>query len=179
MHAAAALTLAVGLGLSGCGSVPEKFGGERFLNLVTPYRMEVVQGNVVTREQAAAVKPGMTRAQVRDILGSPMLTDMFHADRWDYVFTIVRQGTAPQRRTLAAYFNGERLERLDAPDLPTEQEFVASITRADSASAALPALELSDAQRRALPAPAAASAVGGATLEPLGAARSYPPLEPM
>jgi outer membrane protein assembly factor BamE len=59
-----------------------------------------VQGNVVTSEQVARVKPGMTRAQVRDILGTPLLTDPFHADRWDYLFTIRRQGC---RRSAAAW----------------------------------------------------------------------------
>ena len=58
-----------------------------------PYRIDVAQGNVVTKEQLARVSPGMSRLQVRDILGSPLLTDPFHADRWDYVFTIKRPGT--------------------------------------------------------------------------------------
>ena len=75
---------------------------DSFLGFITPYRVEIVQGNAVTREQATRVKPGMTRAQVRDILGSPMLTDQFHADRWDYLFTIRRQGTEPQRRSVVA-----------------------------------------------------------------------------
>src|SRR5262245_29527013 len=81
----------------------------QFLNRVTPYRIDIVQVNVVTQELAAQIKPGMSRAQVRDILGSPMLTDMFHADRWDYVFTIRRQGTEPQRRTVVAHFEGDAL----------------------------------------------------------------------
>ena len=51
-------------------------------DLFTPYKVEVVQGNVVTKEQAALIKPGLSRAEVRDVLGSPLLTDVFHADRW-------------------------------------------------------------------------------------------------
>jgi outer membrane protein assembly factor BamE len=82
------LALAVA-GLAGCGSLQSS---DNFLGVVTPYRVEVVQGNVITSEQSAMVKPGLTRAQVRDVLGSPLLTDIFHADRWDYVFTIRRQG---------------------------------------------------------------------------------------
>jgi outer membrane protein assembly factor BamE len=84
--------------------------GDSFLGVITPYRIDIVQGNVVTQGAAAAVKPGMTRAQVRDMLGSPLLTDPFHADRWDYVFTIRRQGTEPQRRSVVAHFEGRPAE---------------------------------------------------------------------
>jgi outer membrane protein assembly factor BamE len=81
--------------LAGCSSLQSS---DNFLGVITPYRVEIVQGNVVTKEQVAAVKPGMTRTEVRDALGSPLLTDIFHADRWDYVFTIKRPGTQPQER---------------------------------------------------------------------------------
>ena len=67
-------------------------------------------------------------AQVRDLLGSPMLADPFHADRWDYIFTIRRQGTEPQRRHVVVWFEGDALKSVDAPsDIPTERDFVASI----------------------------------------------------
>ena len=61
-----------GLALAGCHSLQTS---ENFLGVVTPYRVEVVQGNVVTSEQVAQVKTGQTRAQVRDVLGSPLLAD--------------------------------------------------------------------------------------------------------
>ncbi|HET7793292.1 MAG TPA: outer membrane protein assembly factor BamE, partial [Rhizobacter sp.] len=111
--------------LGGCGTLQDS---DNFLGIITPYRIEVVQGNVLTKEQVAMIKPGMTRAQVRDVLGSPLLTDPFHADRWDYVFTIRRQGTEPQRISVVAYFEGDALKKLDAPELPSEREFVASIS---------------------------------------------------
>ena len=155
-------------------SLPSLSTGDTFLGLITPYRMDIVQGNVVTREQVALVKPGMPRAQVRDLLGSPMLTDMFHADRWDYVFTIRRPGTDPQRRAVVAYFKGDLLERLEAPELPSEQEFVASISRVRPAGNK-PLLELSAEQKSALPVPPALPAVAPL---PTGAVRIYPPLEP-
>ena len=156
-------------------SIASLTSGDGLFGVIKPYRMDIVQGNVVTREQAAQVKPGMPRAQVRDILGSPMLTDVFHGDRWDYVFTIRRPGTEPQRRTVVAYFKGDVLERLDAPALPTEREFVSSISRANVAQKT-PVLELTPEQKKALPAPA-----DQAPAEPTpatGALRSYPPLEP-
>ncbi len=172
-----ATVLAVAAVLAGCSalpSLPSMTSGGNLLGFITPYRMDIVQGNVVTREQAAQIKPGMTRTQVRDILGSPMLTDVFHADRWDYVFTIVRPGTEPQRRTIVALFKGDQLEKLEAPELPTEQEFVASISRV-RARVSPPLLELSPAQKTALPVPPKPPAE---PVVPMGAQRSYPPLEP-
>lgn len=157
---------------AGCASLQDS--ESNFLGVITPYRIDIVQGNVVTKEQAALVKPGMSREQVRDILGSPMLTDIFHANRWDYAFTIKRPGTTPQRRSIVAHFEGNVLKRLDAPDLPSEREFVASISRTQ-ASGKVPVLELSEAQKQALPRPAKTEATPTA---PAGAVRSYPPLEP-
>jgi outer membrane protein assembly factor BamE len=160
--------------LAGCASLQSS--DQNLLGLVTPYRIEIVQGNVVTREQAAAIQPGMSRAQVRDILGSPLLTDVFHADRWDYIFTIRRTGAEPQRRSVTAYFEGERLQRLDAAqDLPSEQEFVSSISTAKVPSK-LPVLELTPEQRAKLPAPPRTETAPAAA--PTGATRAYPPLEP-
>jgi outer membrane protein assembly factor BamE len=157
---------------AGCTSLQD---GDNVLGFITPYRMEVVQGNVITREQADRVKLGATRVQVRDLLGSPLLTDIFHADRWDYVFTIRRQGTEPQRRAVVAHFEGDALKRLDLPgDLPSEREFVASISRT-SASGRIPVLELSPEQLAALPKPAPVAPAASAAV--LGPAREYPALE--
>jgi outer membrane protein assembly factor BamE len=149
-------------------------GDALFGGVITPYRMDIVQGNVVTQEQAALAKPGMSRAQVRDTLGSPMLTDLFHADRWDYIFTIRRQGTAPQRRDVIVYFKDDKLDRIEAGELPTERDFVASISRPLAAREA-PVLEVTDAQKKALPKPVKPPAE---PVVPMGAVRSYPPLEP-
>jgi outer membrane protein assembly factor BamE len=160
------------LALAGCTSLQSS---DSFLGVITPYRVEVVQGNVITKEQVAAAKPGMTRAQVRDILGSPLLADAFHADRWDYIFTIRRQGAEPQRRSVVARFNGDLLATIDAPELPTESEFVASITTTKPPSTPR-VLALTDEQRKALPVPAKPEPAGETA--PAGPARAYPPLEP-
>lgn len=164
--------LAAALALAGCAGQPAT---DNFLGVITPYRIDIVQGSVVTTELAALVKPGMTRAQVRDVLGTPMLSDLFHADRWDYIFTIKRPGTEPQRRSVVAHFKGDLLERLEAPDLPSEREFVAAISPADAKSGKDVPLALTDAQRQALPKP---ERVAPALAAPSGATRTYPPLEP-
>jgi outer membrane protein assembly factor BamE len=159
--------------LGGCHSLQSSGG---LLGFITPYRLEVVQGNVVTKEQAALVKPGMTRTEVRDILGSPTLTDLFHADRWDYPFTIRRQGTEPQQRLVVLIFDGDALKTIEAPDLPTERDFVTSIDTKKAASK-VPVLSLTDEQIKALPAPKAAAASPAPTAAVNPPARDYPPLE--
>ena len=104
---AAAAVLAA---LAGCQSLQSS---ENFLGVITPYRVEIVQGNVVTKEQAEAVKPGMSRAQVRDILGSPLLADPFHADRWDYVYWREATNGSREQRKLTVFFDNGTLARLD------------------------------------------------------------------
>ena len=168
------LCLAVTLGLGLLSACAGPRSGSLF-DILKPYRAEVVQGNVITREQAALIKPGMSRAQVRDILGSPMVADIFHESRWDYVFTIHRPGAAVQQRNVVVRFEGDRLISIDAPELPSEREFVASIDAVKS-SGKVPTLELTPEQIKALPAPAA-EATPQATVPP-GPPRTYPPLEP-
>ncbi len=171
--------MTLGVALSGCSSLPSlgslaSVSGEKVMGLVTPYRVEIVQGNVLTKEQVALVKPGMPREQVRDILGTPLLADVFHADRWDYTFTIRRQGTPFEQRKVVAWFDGDKLKSLDVPDnLPGEKEFVAAISRKPS-SDKTPKLELSEAEIKALPLP---PKLADAATDVKGAQRTYPPLE--
>ncbi len=174
-----ALSVTAFAGLSGCQSLPSlpkvDWSADRFLGVVTPYRVEVVQGNVITSEQAGAIKPGMNRAQVRDVLGSPLLADVFHVDRWDYVFTIRRQGTEPQSRRIVVLFAGDVFKSIDTGGtLPSEREFVASIDTFQTSRNA-PPLELTPEQLKALPAPPKPAPVSA---EPIGPTRAYPPLEP-
>ncbi|MEO3690751.1 outer membrane protein assembly factor BamE [Roseateles paludis] len=152
--------------------------GDKVLGFITPYRVEVVQGNVITKELAGRIKPGMPKGVVRDMLGTPLLTDAFHADRWDYTFTIARQGAAPQKRVVVAVFDGDKLKALEAPDdLPTEREFVASINTYKPGGKP-PRLDLDEAERSRLPKPAkSAEAAPTAAAEGVAPGRVYPPLE--
>jgi outer membrane protein assembly factor BamE len=159
------------LSLAACASLQSS---DSLLSRITPYRVEVVQGNVVTKEQIERIKPGLTRSQVRDVMGSPLLTDPFHADRWDYVFSIRRQGAQPQERSVVLRFDGDALKSVEAPELPSEREFVDSIDTF-KAKREVPVLALTEEQRKALPVPPKPPAPPE---EPSGPARSYPPLEP-
>lgn len=79
---------------------------------LSPYRIDVRQGNFVTQEMVAQLKPGLTREQVRFILGSPLVTDMFHADRWDYLYRLRPGHGEAQQRHLAVFFEEGKLARV-------------------------------------------------------------------
>ena len=155
--------------LAGCQALQRT---DSFMGFITPYRIDIVQGNAITKEQAALIKPGLSRLQVRDILGTPLLADPFHANRWDYLFTLRRPGAQPQRRSVVVHFDGDTVQSIEAPELPSEREFVASISRFRDVRA--PKLELSEAERSALPMPPRREAPAP---EPVGPVRDYPPLE--
>jgi outer membrane protein assembly factor BamE len=176
--APALLAAATVLVTSGCTSWNPELppSTRRFVSYFVPYKADIVQGNVVTTEQIAQVKPGMTRLQVREILGTPLVIDPFHAQRWDYVFAMNRQGFEPIQRAFHVLFDGDAVEKVEAPELPSENDFVASISRRPLPENA-PRLELSDAERAALPVPKAPSEAASAVAAPTGPTRSYPPLE--
>ena len=140
--------------------------------LVTPYKIDVVQGNVVTREQLAALQVGMSRAQVSGALGTSLLVNVFHADRWDYVFSFKRNGGAMESRRVTLWFEAEKLARIEADELPSEAEFVAGLKGA-RAPGPMPVLEATPEQLQRFPAPARASAASAPRFIP----SSYPPLE--
>jgi outer membrane protein assembly factor BamE len=157
------------LPLAGCEALQRT---DSLFGLFTPYRIDIVQGNAITKEQAAVLKPGLTRLQVRDVLGTPLMTDPFHANRWDYIFTLRRPGAELQRRSVVVLFDGDVVKSIVAPDLPSEREFVASISRLKDIREQK--LELSDDERAALPRPSPRPAPAP---EPVGPVRDYPPLE--
>lgn len=144
---------------------------ETLFGLLEPYKVDVVQGNVVTQEIMAQIQPGLGRMQVKEILGTPLLADPFHTDRWDYVFTIRRQGVADQQRRVSIFFKNDAVDRFDTEPLPSEREFVASI---DKPVKGKDVVNLTPEQIAALPVPPKAEVVKTA---PQGAVRDYPPLE--
>ena len=80
------------------------------------YRMDVQQGNLLDLEQVEQLEVGMTRSQVRFLLGTPMVIDSFDADRWDYVYSL-RRGHERQvtRRHLVVWFDGDKVTRIEEP----------------------------------------------------------------
>ena len=98
-------------GLVGCGA-PHIPG-------ITPYRPEIQQGNFVSQEMMSQLKTGMTKEQVRFILGTPMVTDIFHADRWDYVYWRETPAGARESRKLTLLFEKGQLARVDGDVVPS------------------------------------------------------------
>jgi outer membrane protein assembly factor BamE len=102
---------------------------QRIAQSITPYRITVVQGNFVSKEAAAQMQVGMSRAQVRQLLGTPLLSDMFHADRWDYLFYFKRGSTSiVQQRDFVVLFQNDRVASWSGgEDLPSNLELLADI----------------------------------------------------
>ncbi len=85
------------------------------------YRMAVQQGNFLDARQVTQVQVGMTRAQVRFLLGTPMLPDAFDSARWDYLYTLqVAALKKPQRQRLTVFFEGDKVARIENDGAPTE-----------------------------------------------------------
>ncbi len=97
--------------LTGCSYLP-----------AFPYRINIQQGNVVTEEMIVKLKMGMTRSQVRFALGSPLITDPFHHNRWDYVYRLAPSGRVSEEKRLTILFENDRLTRIDG-DFPVPATF--------------------------------------------------------
>ena len=100
--------------LAGCG-VPRALG-------IAPYKIEIQQGNFISQEMMSQLKEGMSKEQVRSIMGTPLLIDVFHAERWDYLYTRETADGRREQRGLVLFFQDGKLARFDgeaAPARPT------------------------------------------------------------
>ena len=125
--------------LAACSTAPQ------ITSYLSPYRIDVRQGNFVTQDMVAQLKPGLSREQVRFILGSPLVADMFHVDRGDYVYRFQPGHGEVEQRTLTVFFQDNKLTRV-AGDVVGED--------ASRAEAPKPAAQVVN-----IPGPAAAGAV--------------------
>ncbi len=99
---ARALLVAVALcALSGVGGCTLK-----------PYKIDIQQGNVVTQEMVSKLRQGMTRSQVKFVMGTPLVTDPFHPERWDYFYKFDKGGQAREERRLTLLFEGDKLAKV-------------------------------------------------------------------
>jgi len=106
-----AAALAVFSLTAGCGWVPRIPG-------ITPYKIDIQQGNYVSQEMVSQLKPGMSKEQVRTLLGTPLLTDIFHSERWDYVWWREEPSGRRESRRLVVYFADNRLARVGGDVMP-------------------------------------------------------------
>jgi outer membrane protein assembly factor BamE len=82
------------------------------LSACTPYKMEIRQGNYVTPEMREKLKVGMTKQQVRYVMGTPVVNDVFHGNRWDYVYSLEQERKVVERQSMTLYFDGDVLSRI-------------------------------------------------------------------
>lgn len=82
------------------------------------YKPEIQQGTLLSEEMLASLKPGMTKRQVRLLLGSPPVSDTFHPERWDYVYSVSRPGEKVTPRQLTLYFRNDLLVRAEGDLAP-------------------------------------------------------------
>jgi len=97
---------------------------QKFLWVFSPYRPDIQQGNFVSQEMLNQLKTGQTRDQVKFILGTPLLTDAFHADRWDYPFYLARGNGELTTSRVSVYFKEDKLARIDGGNLPSERDYI-------------------------------------------------------
>ncbi len=100
----------------------------RFLGIFRPYRPDIQQGNFVSQEMVAQLKPGMTQEQVIFLLGTPLLTDVFHADRWDYAFRLQKGNGEITTSRVTVFFKDKLVSSFEGGDLPTEKDYLERIS---------------------------------------------------
>jgi len=84
-----------------------------YLPTFTPYKVEIRQGNLVIPDMRAKLKLGMTQSQVKVALGAPLINDPYHANRWDYVYSLTQKGDVVENQRLTLYFDKDSLVRID------------------------------------------------------------------
>jgi outer membrane protein assembly factor BamE len=107
-------TTVLALLLAGCGGVSGIPG-------VNAYKIDIQQGNYVTQDMVAKLKPGMSRSQVKFALGTPLVTDAFHPDRWDYVYVLSKKGKLLEQRRIVVLFKDEKLVRIEGDVVPAPE----------------------------------------------------------
>ena len=125
---AIALTCAGAIMVTGCSTKVDDTQRTMMNSIFRPYVPDIVQGNFISSEQYAKLQVGMSREQVRQILGTPLLASYFHANRWDYVFEFKRLNEKiSKERRVTVFFEGDKVTKFNGDALPTEVELVAEI----------------------------------------------------
>ncbi len=107
--------------LTGCGST---------VPIVKPFKMDIQQGNVVTSKMLLQLKPGMTKSQVKFIMGTPLIVDSFHSNRWDYFYQMRQAGKIKEQRRVILEFENELLTRVRGDVVPEGTDGAATGTEA-------------------------------------------------
>lgn len=128
--------------LTACSSV--KMGG------IGPHRIDVQQGNALDQESVAKLKPGLTRSQVRFLLGTPLLVDPFRNNRWDYVYTFYKGGKLAEQKRITLFFDNDILQRMEG-DVPVVEAAVAQPDAASTPTPVAPTSPMPSASAESIP----------------------------
>ncbi|MFM7227260.1 MAG: outer membrane protein assembly factor BamE [Betaproteobacteria bacterium] len=104
--------------------VTQRVQQSKLFGVLPVYRPDTQQGNFISKEQVAQLQVGMTPAQVRFLLGTPLLNDVFHPDRWDYPFLLKRGDGTVTTSHVAVHFKEGRVSHFDGAELPNEKEYL-------------------------------------------------------
>jgi len=104
---------------------------------IKPYRMEIQQGNVVTSKMMLQLRPGMNKSQVKFVMGTPLIQDSFHKDRWDYFYQLRKDGKIVEQRRVILEFEGDALKRVRGDVIPAERTDAVAATPTPEAPAKL------------------------------------------
>ena len=85
---------------------------------IKPYKMPIQQGNLVTSKMMMQLKPGMTKTQVRFVMGTPLITDSFHKDQWDYFYQMEKDGSIIEKRRVILMFEKDLLAKVKGDVIP-------------------------------------------------------------
>jgi len=136
---------------------------------ISPYRIEIQQGNFVSPDMVAQLKIGMSKDQVRFVMGTALITDSFHADRWDYVFRRQKANSRElEQRKLALFFDDGKLTRIEGDMTPAPGTDAGTIKTPETQpvpAAATPAAAQTAAEAP-VPTPAAAQEKSAAAPAP-------------
>lgn len=110
-------------------SVPLALSGCSFFKFPGVYRLAVQQGNIIDQKKVDQLELGMSKRQVQFVMGSPLLNDIFHEDRWDYVYVLRRGDETLRNRTFTLFFEDDALVRYEGdyePDAekPVEDTYI-------------------------------------------------------
>lgn len=87
---------------------------------LTTHKIDIQQGNYVDQAMVAKLKPEMTRSQVRFILGTPLIADSFHPNRWDYVFLTGKAANVKVKHKVTVVFDGDKLKNVEGDIVPAD-----------------------------------------------------------
>ena len=119
--------------LLGAASLTLMLGACASLPAIGVYKIDINQGNYVTQDQVDRLKTGQTRQQVKTELGTPLVADPFHANRWDYLYEFRRQGRTLEHRQFTVYFVDDKLARWEGDEVPPPPAEVARTGGGDAA----------------------------------------------